>query len=264
MSVLRRARARARINVRRRRRLRAAGAEAGRRTAYAGRRIGRGAGRGAARILPSVTAIASLPVVIAAAILSLIARVGGALLRAIDRASVAIKPEYALAAVAAFCCAALIGAQFIDYTGTVVDASAYGGRLGAKVPAPVAGLKETGTAHAYALIPVAAAGLVLIGPTLSGRWRFGRLVALCGAIGLGVALIIDLPKGLDAGRAGLSYSGTEASLEGGFYAEVAASAMLLLSGALLSRTVHRAHPEPRRRRRRMRAGRGGEPNPVGI
>ena len=240
------------------------GGEAGRRTAYTGRRIGRGASHGFARALPTLTTIASLPIVAASAILSLLARLGGGLMRGIDRASVAIKPEHVLAAVGAVCCGALIGAQFIDYTGVVVDASAYGGKLGTIAPAPITGEEHTGTAHAYALIPVAVAGLILIALTLTGRWRFGRLIALCGAIGIGVALLIDLPKGLDAGRAGLAYSGTDARLEGGFYAELAAAAMLLLTGALLSTTVHREHPEPRRRGRRMRAGRGGEPNPVGI
>jgi hypothetical protein len=238
------------MSLRRRRQLGAAREEAGRRTANTGRQMARGVRRGAARAAPIVTTIASLPIVIAAALLSALARLGGLLMRAVDGLSVAIKPEYALAAVAAACCAALAGAQFVDYSGVVVDAGAYGGKLGTIAPAPVASQHLTGTAHAYALLPVAAIGLILIALTLAGRWRFGRLVALCGLIGLGVALIVDLPKGLDTGRAGLAYSGTAARLEGGFYVELAASAMLLLTGTLLATTVHKAHPEPRRPRAR--------------
>jgi hypothetical protein len=225
--------------------------------------MGRGVRSGASRAAPILITIASLPIVIAAALVSGIARLGGLVMRAIDALSVAIKPEYALAAVAAACCVALAAAQFVDYTGVVVDAAAYGGKLGTIAAAPVASERHTGSAHAYALLPVAGIGLILIALTLTGRWRFGRLVALCGLIGIGVALIIDLPKGLDTGRAGLAYSGTDARLEGGFYVELAASAMLLLTGALLSTTVRKAHPEPRRRRgrRRLRTRRP-ESNPL--
>jgi hypothetical protein len=217
--------------------------------------MARGVRLGAVRAAPILTAITSLPIVIAAALISGLARLGGLVMRGIDALSVAIKPEYALAAVAAACCVALAGAQFVDYSGVVVDAAAYSGKLGTIAAAPVASQRHTGTAHAYALLPVAAVGLILIALTLAGRWRFGRLVALCGLIGIGVALIVDLPKGLDTGRAGLAYAGTDARLEGGFYVEVAASAMLLLTGGLLSMTVRKTHPEPRRRRRRLRTRR---------
>jgi hypothetical protein len=258
MSALRRARARLRINVRRRRQLGAARDEVGRRAANTGRRLW----LAARRATPFVAAISSLPIVLAAALVSGAARVLGVILRAVDALSVIIRPEYAIAAVAAACCAALVGSQFVDYTGVAVDAAAYGGRLGSKVPAPIAAPHHAGPAHAYAMIPLAAVALLLTLATMTGRWRFGRLVALCGAIGIAIALLIDLPKGLDAGRAGLAYSGTEARLEGGFYVELTASAMLLLSGVLLSRIVHSTHPEPGRSRRRLRGRRGAEPAPM--
>jgi hypothetical protein len=248
MSALRRARARLRIGLRRRRQLGAARQEAGRRTANTGHHLWLGLRRAGARALPVLTAIASLPIVIAAAVLSGTARIGGYAMRSIRALSVANKPEYALAAVAAACCVALAGAQFANYTGVAVDAAAYGGKLGTIAAAPVTDHRHAGTAHAYVMLPLAAAGLVLIALTLAGHWRFGRLVALCGLMGMAVTLLIDLPKGLDAGRAGLTYAGADAQLEGGFWVELSASAMLLLTGALLASTVHRAHPEPRRRR----------------
>jgi hypothetical protein len=52
-------------------------------------------------------------------------------------------------------------------------------------------------------------------------------------LGLAVAVAIDLPQGLDTGREGLAFYGAEAQLLGGFWVEVAASATLILCGALL-------------------------------
>ena len=85
-----------------------------------------------------------------------------------------------------------------------------------------------------------------------GRPRLAGGVAICGLVGLAVAIAIDLPQGLDVGRAGLAFTGTEARLLQGFWAEVACSAVLILCGGLLghySRGVSRE-----RRRRRGRSG----------
>jgi hypothetical protein len=47
-------------------------------------------------------------------------------------------------------------------------------------------------------------------------------------------MAIDLPQGLDAGRPGLAFSGSDAVLLQGFWAEVACSATLMLCGGLLA------------------------------
>ena len=59
-------------------------------------------------------------------------------------------------------------------------------------------------------------------------------VSVCGVLGIAVALAIDVPQGLNAGRAGLAFSGTQAELLQGFWAEVACSAVLILCGGLLA------------------------------
>ena len=142
--------------------------------------------------------------------------------------------------------------QFFDYHGVAVDAPAYSGEVGAVAPAPITGTETAGSAHLWILLPVAAAAAVLILATYLGRTRLAGAVALCGLLGLAVALAIDLPQGLDAGRPGLAFSGSEAVLLQGFWAEVACSAVLVLCGGLLARYSRGVAAEPGRR---SRAGR---------
>ena len=52
---------------------------------------------------------------------------------------------------------------------------------------------------------------------------------------IAIALIIDLPKGLDEGAAAIAYDGAEASLLEGFWLQIATGAVLIASGLLLPR-----------------------------
>jgi hypothetical protein len=124
--------------------------------------------------------------------------------------------------------------QFFDYHGVAVDAPNYAGEFNAVAPAPVVGTETAGSAHLWVLIPVAVAAVVLIMGAYRGDRRLAGAVALCGLLALAVAVAIDLPQGLDAGRAGLAFSGSEAQLLKGFWAEVACSAVLVLCGGLLA------------------------------
>ncbi len=115
-----------------------------------------------------------------------------------------------------------------------------------------------GSAHLYVLLPLAGLALALVWLTARGRWRLGRAVAAVGLAGLVVTLAIDLPQGLDTGRAGSDYLGTEARLIEGFWSQLAASAALLAFGPLLGAYARRAgdgfEPAPRSpagRRRRL-------------
>jgi hypothetical protein len=76
-------------------------------------------------------------------------------------------------------------------------------------------------------------------------------VAICGLLGLAVSLAIDLPQGLDAGRPGLAFSGADAVLLQGFWAQVSSSAVLVLCGGLLAVYSRGVAPA-----RRARSGRG--------
>ena len=124
--------------------------------------------------------------------------------------------------------------QFFDYHGVAVDAPNYAGEVGSRAPAPIVGTETAGSAHLWVLIPVAVAAVVLIVGAYRGETRLAGAVALCGLLGLAVAVAIDLPQGLDAGRPGLAFSGSQAVLLQGFWAEVACSAVLMLCGGLLA------------------------------
>jgi len=123
--------------------------------------------------------------------------------------------------------------QFFDYHGVAVDAPNYAGEVGSTAPAPIVGTDTAGSAHLWVLIPIAVAAVVLIIGAYRGEKRLAGAVALCGLLGLAVAVAIDLPQGLDAGRPGLAFSGSQAQLLQGFWAEVACSAVLVLCGGLL-------------------------------
>lgn len=139
--------------------------------------------------------------------------------------------------------------QFFDYHGVEVDAPGYAGRLGAEVPVPITGTETAGSAHLWLLLPVAAVAVLLVLATFRGRPRLAGGVSLCGVIGIAIAIAIDLPQGLDAGRPGLAFTGTQAVLLEGFWAEVACSAVLILSGGLLALYSRRVRGEARRRDR---------------
>ena len=154
--------------------------------------------------------------------------------------------------------AAAIGlgvSQFFDYHGVAVDAPNYAGSVGATAPAPLVGRETAGSAHLWVLIPVAIAAVVLIIGAFRGDRRLAGAVALCGLLGLAVALAVDLPQGLDAGRPGLAFSGSEAQLLQGLWAEVACSAVLVLCGGLLSH-YSRGVASARRGRSRRALARG--------
>ena len=152
------------------------------------------------------------------------------------------------------CAAVLLGvAQFSDYHGVAVDAPNYAGEIGRTVPAPITGTETAGSAHLWVLLPVAALALPLLIGAYRGNRRVAAGVAACGVIGLAVAIAIDLPQGLETGRAGLAFYGADAELLGGFWVEVAASATLMLTGCLLP--LYSRDPARQRKRRRARRSR---------
>ena len=151
------------------------------------------------------------------------------------------------------CAAVGLGvSQFFDYHGVAVDAPDYAGEIGAIAPVPITDRHTAGSAHLWILLPVAVLAVILMVAAYRGRPRLAGGVAVCGLIGLAVAIAIDLPQALEVGRPGLAFNGTQAKLLEGFWAEVACSAVLILCGGLLAHYSRGVTAE--RRRRRGRSG----------
>lgn len=163
-----------------------------------------------------------------------------------------VTPVAAVAFVAAAAAIALGVSQFVDYRGVAVGEPQYTGEVGTVARVPLTEVETTGSAHAYAMLPFAALALALIALAAVRDWRYGRALSLVGAVGIAIALLIDLPNGLDAGRAGLAYIGSDAHLLEGFWAQLASCATLVLCGLLLSAYARRAQASRGRQAERVR------------
>ena len=160
---------------------------------------------------------------------------------------------------------ALGASQFLNYHGVAVDAPDYAGSIGTVAPAPIVNKETAGDAHLWILLPIAALALVLVvGAYLGarrGRTGLAGAVAACGVIGVAVTLAIDLPQGLETGRASLEFTGTEARLLEGFWAQLSSSAVLILCGGLLALYSRGVRRERRRLSRARDARRRGASHP---
>lgn len=194
--------------------------------------------------------------------------------RAATGASRVLTPQRAICLTILASAGCLIAAQFADYRAVEIGQSGYAGLPAAS--APTEGVRTAGEAHAFLLIPVAllAAALALVVLRNERRRSLGRIVFVLGLISLAVVLLVDLPAGLDAGAEASRFSGAEAVLYDGFYAQIAAAAGLMLGGVLLvaaPKAAARYHARPcrtrtnsfaravsalRRRRRRRASSRG--------
>jgi hypothetical protein len=161
-----------------------------------------------------------------------------------------VTPRSTVAFVAVAAAVGLAVSQFFDYHGVAVDAPNYAGEIGAIAGVPIVDRQSAGSAHLWILLPIAALAAALVVAAYRGRTRLAGGVVICGLVGLAVAIAIDLPQGLETGRAGLAFTGTEARLLQGFWAEVACSAVLILCGGLLGHYSRGVSRERRRQRGR--------------
>jgi hypothetical protein len=171
--------------------------------------------------------------------------------RAATRVSAVLTPQRAICLTILASAASLIVAQFVDYRAVEIGQPGYAGLPAAE--APTVGAESAGEAHAYLLVPLAVlAGALALAALRNERRRgLGRIVFALGVVALAVALLVDLPAGLDAGAESARFSGAEAVLYDGFYAEIAAAAGLMLGGALLvlaPKAAARYHARPCRTR----------------
>lgn len=154
----------------------------------------------------------------------------GRLLLSLDRLVNARQAFILLAVVAA---GLLLASQFSDYRAIEIGQPGYSA-VQDITRAPRSEVKTPIDTHSFLLVAAGIVALVAAALTVRSRKRvLGLVVAAAGGITLAVTIAIDLPAGLDAKTAKLSYSGVNAILLSGFWLELAAGAVLFVSGMAL-------------------------------
>ena len=152
-----------------------------------------------------------------------------------------VTPARAVAVVTLVAVGALAASQWLDYHSVSVGTDAYSGAVGAVAPPPEIESEVAGNAHAWVMLPLAAAALVVLraradgpprvgGPADPDRDRRDRRSPS----------IVDVPKGLDEGSAAVAYEGASASLLEGFWVQIAAAVVLIGCGLMLPRYLRPA------------------------
>ncbi len=184
---------------------------------------------------------------------------------AVDVLSALLTPARALVLVVLGATVLLALSQYADYR-VISTGSADYKAVELVAPAPEINREPTGDAHSYVFVPVAAACLLLLGGALRGRWRLCRLIAIAGLVAIVVALLIDRPAGLDLGTDAERFASVEATLLGGYYAQIFAGLLLAFSSLMLGRelrprsaTAGSKARRPDRKRRGLEVGRRRSP-----
>lgn len=220
-----------------------------RRTGPGTRRLLGSAGRGVGRVFALVLRFADL---VERGLVRVFDAIVDAFDFALDLGERWLTPERALVAVIIGAAACLGVSQFVAYRGVEVGQPQYVD-VSSVAPAPQTDRIDAGAAHAYVLLPLALIAVVIaVAALVTQRWRLARLVSVIGVLGIAVSLAIDLPKGLDAGTAGSAFQGANATLTEGFYAQLAASAAMVLCGWMLSINLRQGAGAGRRRQVRSR------------
>jgi hypothetical protein len=154
------------------------------------------------------------------------------LVRAATAASRVATPNRAAAFVLIAAGALLVASQFVDYRAVEIGQPGYAGLPGV-AKAPTVDVRTAGEAHAYLLVPVGLAAMLLgvLAMRREAR-RLGLLVVALGVVSVAVILLVDLPAGLDEGSQTSRFAGASAVLDDGFYAELAAAGAMVLAGLL--------------------------------
>jgi len=168
----------------------------------------------------------------------------GALLLALDRR---VNTRQAFTLVALVGAGLLVASQFQDYRAIEIGQPGYSA-VQEITRAPRSEVKTPIDTHSFLLViaGIAAFGAAVLS-AISRKRISGLVLAAAGGLTLVVAIAIDLPAGLDAEVAELSYSGVNAILLSGFWIELAAGAVLLVSGlGLMLEPSRRAAASPGR------------------
>jgi hypothetical protein len=161
----------------------------------------------------------------------LLRRASGLAARGATRASALLTPARGIALLILASAICLVVSQFVTYSSVEIGQPAYAGLTSAAPPTVAA--ETAGAAHTYVLVPLALIAALIAAMMLRTERRgLARIVIGLGLLCIALILIVDLPAGTDVGAQSSRFSGATAVLEGGFYAELAAAAGLLIGGLL--------------------------------
>jgi hypothetical protein len=174
-------------------------------------------------------------------------RLARAIIRVAERH---VTPARAVAVVALATLAALAASQWLDYRTISVGTGAYSGDVGAVAPAPEIDTATAGSAHAWVMLPLAAAGIAALAFAVARRPGAARLLVIVGVAAIAISLIVDAPKGLDEGTTAVAYEGAKARLLEGFWLQIVTGGVLIACGLMLPRYLRPApaasrHPATR-------------------
>lgn len=198
-----------------------------------------------------VSALAGLLRVIGRAAVAAIALAGSALkvlgrvLLALDRV---VTTRRGLVVIAFAAGILLIVAQFLDFRAIEVGQPGYAD-VQEITRAPRLEAETPFDNHSVLLVVAGVLAVLAAASSLITRKRVtGLVLVLTGAAALAVALLIDLPAALDTADAELAFAGVDGVLLSGFWLEIGAGAVLLVSGFGLALDA----PTPRRQESRNR------------
>lgn len=151
----------------------------------------------------------------------------GQLVLALDRV---VTTRRAFTVIALVAGGLLIVSQFMDFRAVEIGQPGYV-QVQDITRAPRADVKTPIDTHSLFLVVVGVLSLGATAATFLGKRRLpGLILTAAGAVVLITGIAIDLPAGLDVAEAELSYSGVSAILLAGFWLELAAGAVLAVSG----------------------------------
>ena len=166
-----------------------------------------------------------------------------------------VTPGRAVLLVAVATAICLMVSQFQDYRGVEVGQPGYI-EVAGTVSADQVDIETPRDAHGpWLLILAGIAIAAAVAAAVTRRRALGLVVSAVGVAGLLISLLVDRPEGLDAGRTAVAYSGTNAVLLDGFYAQVAACGVLVAAGLLVALYAGATARGPAKSPRRARRGR---------
>ena len=183
-----------------------------------------------------------------AAVLALLAtalKALGRILLALDRV---VTTRRGLIVVALAAGTLLIVSQFLDFKAIEIGQPGYAD-VNEITRAPRQEAQTPLDHHSLVLVLAGAiAVLTAIAAALTRRRVTGLVLVVAGGLALGVALLVDLPAALDTADAELAFAGVKGVILSGFWLEVGAGAVLVVSGLGLVLDA----PAPKRVRSRQR------------